>query len=230
MDLTNPQSLNRYAYTLNKPTSLIDPSGLYSCNPNSAVYDDQGNLVGYTDCTNSPDSTHTINWVGGAVTVGGGGSGGSSAGGVGGGGGGFITSGFIALLPSGPLPGLDLGGVGSPARQQIYQQCMADFKNSAPGKVVQFGSLLSFKDDFVGTSEEWLLALGVKGSVLKAFFGGANSAAGGISPVTTFTKGLVEEAGIAAVSMATAADAAVRSGCNAEANPELYEYQYKAVF
>jgi RHS repeat-associated protein len=30
-DLTNPQSFNRYTYTLNDPTSLMDPSGLYTC-------------------------------------------------------------------------------------------------------------------------------------------------------------------------------------------------------
>jgi RHS repeat-associated protein len=28
-DITNPQSLNRYAYALNNPTTLLDPSGLY---------------------------------------------------------------------------------------------------------------------------------------------------------------------------------------------------------
>ena len=27
-DVSNPQSLNRYAYVLNNPTSLIDPLGL----------------------------------------------------------------------------------------------------------------------------------------------------------------------------------------------------------
>ena len=31
-DLSNPQSLNRYAYALNNPTSQMDPSGLYTCN------------------------------------------------------------------------------------------------------------------------------------------------------------------------------------------------------
>jgi len=30
-DVTNPQSLNRYAYALNNPTSMIDPSGLDPC-------------------------------------------------------------------------------------------------------------------------------------------------------------------------------------------------------
>jgi hypothetical protein len=32
-DLTNPQSLNRYAYVLNQPTTLTDPSGLVSIPP-----------------------------------------------------------------------------------------------------------------------------------------------------------------------------------------------------
>ncbi len=31
VDLTNPQSLNRYAYVMNNPTTLIDPSGLHPC-------------------------------------------------------------------------------------------------------------------------------------------------------------------------------------------------------
>ena len=30
VDLTNPQSLNRYAYVLNNPTTLTHPSGLFS--------------------------------------------------------------------------------------------------------------------------------------------------------------------------------------------------------
>jgi RHS repeat-associated protein len=32
-DVTNPQSLNRYAYVLNNPTTLVDPSGLQGCRP-----------------------------------------------------------------------------------------------------------------------------------------------------------------------------------------------------
>ena len=44
-DLTSPQSMNRYAYTLNNPTSFLDPSGLYrlpdrSTNDNSCTFAD----------------------------------------------------------------------------------------------------------------------------------------------------------------------------------------------
>jgi RHS repeat-associated protein len=32
-DVANPQSLNRYAYVLNNPATLVDPQGLSSCVP-----------------------------------------------------------------------------------------------------------------------------------------------------------------------------------------------------
>ncbi len=44
-DLTNPQSMNRYAYVLNNPMSFVDPSGL--C-PDGLVEDDEGH------CTRPP--------------------------------------------------------------------------------------------------------------------------------------------------------------------------------
>jgi RHS repeat-associated protein len=81
VDLTNPQSFNRYAYVLNNPTTLVDPSGLFYCDPGSGVYDNQGNLVGYTDCTDNADSTHTLDWVGGSTTVTAGGGSGDDNGG-----------------------------------------------------------------------------------------------------------------------------------------------------
>ena len=47
-DFTNPQSLNRYAYALNDPLSLSDPTGLDTCPPGS----DSGNNA----CINDPGS------------------------------------------------------------------------------------------------------------------------------------------------------------------------------
>ena len=38
-DVTNPQSLNRYAYALNNPTSFIDPLGLASNQPCQSEFD-----------------------------------------------------------------------------------------------------------------------------------------------------------------------------------------------
>jgi RHS repeat-associated protein len=43
-DVTNPQSMNRYAYALNNPTSLVDPSGL---DPTCSIDPETGNL----ECT-----------------------------------------------------------------------------------------------------------------------------------------------------------------------------------
>ncbi len=57
-DITNPQSLNLYAYVLNNPTSLIDPLGLAYCEPSSAIYDDNGFLKGYDPAGCIPDEEY----------------------------------------------------------------------------------------------------------------------------------------------------------------------------
>ncbi len=45
VDFANPQSLNRYAYALNNPTTLIDPTGLCGETYYTYTYDSNGNLV-----------------------------------------------------------------------------------------------------------------------------------------------------------------------------------------
>jgi RHS repeat-associated protein len=52
-DFSDPQSLNRYAYTKNDPVNFTDPSGLL---PNDCVFDEQGRCViysGYSPAENS---------------------------------------------------------------------------------------------------------------------------------------------------------------------------------
>jgi len=46
-DITNPQSLNRYAYALNNPTTLNDPLGLQTMCPNGSSPSGQGQCVGF---------------------------------------------------------------------------------------------------------------------------------------------------------------------------------------
>ena len=75
-DISNPQSLNRYAYVLNNPTSLIDPLGLCIDNDPSSVDD--------PTC----GGCNGIGWVSNPACQGPGGGGGGGGGGYGGGGGG----------------------------------------------------------------------------------------------------------------------------------------------
>lgn len=55
------------------------------------------------------------------------------------------------------------------------KQCVDNFRNITPGKVVQFGSLYSFVDDFVSAGKSSTEALIVKGVTFWAFFKGADS-------------------------------------------------------
>ncbi|MFZ0964575.1 MAG: RHS repeat-associated core domain-containing protein, partial [Terriglobia bacterium] len=52
--ITNPQSLNRYAYALNNPTTLTDPTGLQSGNGSCYQY-----YCGPTDCPAQFDSCYS---------------------------------------------------------------------------------------------------------------------------------------------------------------------------
>jgi RHS repeat-associated protein len=84
-EITNPQSLNRYTYVLNQPTTLTDPSGL-DCEQEMNLTTNQGGIITfYPTQTTWVDCYDWTNWadlafvVGGASQRGGGGGGAGSS-------------------------------------------------------------------------------------------------------------------------------------------------------
>jgi len=69
-DISNPQSLNRYAYVINNPTNLIDPLGLYKYRPDDAgtvdYFNDFGPLADLINHAPSPGSSQPGGGRGGA--------------------------------------------------------------------------------------------------------------------------------------------------------------------
>lgn len=78
---------------------------------------------------------------------------------------------------------------------------------------------MSFADNFVGTLKNWAEAIAVKGATFEVFYAGANSAAGGVSPVTAAVKPAVKKLGTIGVVTATATDLAMRAGCRIANDP-----------
>jgi RHS repeat-associated protein len=193
VDPSNPQSWNRYAYVLNNPLALVDPLGLERCVPGVPGYED--------DCPN----------LGGGDDGDGGGGWGGWFGGPGGQ--------YAPLVDSPSAPDGTPGSAGGTAKkqtpQQKYQSCMSDFKNSTLGKVVSFGSLVSFLDDFKATAESWMEVALVKGGYVKIMELGGQYAAGPaeVTPVTTVAAPALVYTGAAAVSAATLVDLSMRSTC-----------------
>lgn len=116
VDLSNPQSLNRYAYVLNTPTNLVDPDGLNPANPddwatcNSEYPTD---MIGYAHCVNdepaggSIDMGGDVGWpIGIGIGIGWGGLGSSGNSGQSGSTG---NPGGIGNFPNGETLGLPTG-------------------------------------------------------------------------------------------------------------------------
>jgi len=220
-DAYNPQSLNRYAYVLNNPARFIDPLGL----------DEGCTWVGTTLTCPGPPPIPTVSTD----------SSSSAASSVS-----LLpldrsvlqwnrtTSIYIQLeramasererrntLTPERIAALGLGPhVEQKDPEQAYKQCVADFKATTAGKVVEFGSLLSFHDDFRGTAKAWLEVFVAKGGYFKVMELGGQYAAGPAvtTTVTTVVRPVVAYTAAAAIGAATMADLNVRSTCSAVAH------------
>ena len=84
MDLTNPQSFNRYAYVMNGPTNSADPTGLDPCEYHSGWSGNCGHsgdpcsdpwfADGHAECPYMPGGPPIGIWIGGSSGPGGGGT------------------------------------------------------------------------------------------------------------------------------------------------------------
>jgi len=225
-DTLNPQSLNRYAYVVNSPTNFIDPLGsdcttyvtrdFFPGNPPGTYYSSE------TVCdpiSQLPLDRSMLQWnrtisiyiqLERAMAS--------------------LRERRNALTPE-RIAALGLGPhVEQKDPEQAYKQCMSDFKATTVGKVVKFGSLLSFYDDPWGTAKSWAGVILVKGTILGAAELGGQSAANS-AEITTLTSVRAAEtspvvkgarslkyAGAVGIGVATLADLNARSTCTAVAH------------
>jgi hypothetical protein len=106
--------------------------------------------------------------------------------------------------------------------QQVYQQCISGFQNSAVGKVVAFGSMLSFVDNAWSAAKEWGATFLIKGSSVKVaeLAGQSVTAAGETTYVRTVAEPILGTGGLLGIGAATVADFSARSMCTTAAHPE----------
>jgi RHS repeat-associated protein len=239
VDPSNPQTWNRYAYVMNNPLAMTDMLGLdphgcqgqegQPCGTGLTCGGGSGLGGGATPCP----------WAsGGCTSV-------DGAGCVSGGLLGNIEStvpcnncqayddgkGNIVILHPGAIF-VDGGCFGcevvpaalfapDPTVEQNVKACESGIKNSTAGKVVAFGSFLSFVDNTWDTAKNWTEAILTKGAYFKIMQVAGQSAtpAGETTYVTTVVKPAVGKAATMGTILATVTDLALRAGCRIANDP-----------
>ena len=201
VSLDSPQSLNRYSYVNNMPLSYFDPLGLGCVSVLNPTWFDAIRWHWNGEVwSSSPIAIfgYSVSTSCSPDRLGSGDRGGGGAG---------------KTSPQKPI------GQPNPAVEQNVQACTAAYENSSVGKVIAFGSVLGFANNFWRTAKNWAEVITVKGATFEVFYAGANSAAGGVSPVTATLRPVVGKLGTIGIVTASSADVAARAGCRIGNDP-----------
>jgi RHS repeat-associated protein len=240
-DLTNPQSMNRYAYALNNPSSMLDPSGL------ETVCVDQGDGILYCSDDGSGNGGGPCSSDFEVCVSGSNGNGPSTTnpGCLS-----YGTQGCVSPNCESPYgcdgqtpPGTGGGGLLGPPRTAILsnapnnnsskqtpqQKCLDSFYNSKLGATTKFFSAVNLITNFNSAWPDWTVIPGAKAALVGALKYASNSL-GGVEALSVtggssmIVPGAVAAAidtaesaaglGLLAIPIATAIDAGARQMCN----------------
>ncbi len=216
----DPQTWNRYAYVTNNPMSYVDEVGMVRTPPGlvpgaDGWSGDFGACAWDDGSNDDPDDPNTGTYD--SCTA---------AGGT------FISQ--LGDSDYNPDSNEDVSNLVSDIQDSYVDnvtdsdsaasdvsQCLSGYQSSTLGKVISFGSVLSFAGNFVGTAKEWIGTLAIKGGYFKIaeVAGQSVTAAGETTGVTTVAKPLIGQAGTLGVFGATTADLAMRAGCSIGNDP-----------
>ncbi len=129
-DATDPQTWNAYAYVRNNPLALVDPLGLCHMGADNVAYDDEPGDCGGGSVTVTASAPLDVMPIFVSLPS--------------------LLSDTQQPAPTAPPPAVTEAGVGVKPPKNVFQDiankqqaCINSFYESTPGKVVEFGSVLS---------------------------------------------------------------------------------------